>query len=80
MLFRSQLGQQIKELEAQQEGLKDSLAGLSGTTYSGVSVSWTQVLGRKTVDVDALSKQGIEIPYKEGKESQRLTIKQTGGK
>ena len=79
-LLYLQLGEQIKELEAKQDSIKESLAGISGTTYSGVSVNWTQVLGRKTVDTKALEEAGIEIPYKEGKESQRLTIKQTGGK
>ena len=79
-LLYLQLGQQIKELENQQDGLKESLAGLIGVTQSGLAINWTTVAGRKSVDTDALSKQGIEIPYKEGKESQRLTIKQTGGK
>jgi len=79
-LLYLQLGEQIKELEAKQDSIKESLAGISGTTYSGVLVNWTQVLGRKTVDTKALEEAGIEIPYKEGKESQRLTIKQTGGK
>ena len=79
-LLYLQLGEQIKDLEAKQDSIKESLQGISGTTYSGVSVNWTQVLGRKTVDTKALEESGIEIPYKEGKESQRLTIKQTGGK
>lgn len=79
-LLYLQLGEQIKELEAKQDSLKESLQGISGTTYSGVSVNWTQVLGRKTVDTKALEDAGIEIPYKEGKESVRLNIKQTGGK
>lgn len=78
-LLYLQLGQQIKELELQQDGLKDSLAGLFGVTQSGLAINWTTVAGRKTVDTEALNKQGILIPYKEGKESQRLSIKQTGG-
>ena len=79
-LLYLQLGQQIKELEEQQNGLKESLAGLVGVTQSGLAINWTTVAGRKTVDTEALALNGIEIPYKEGKESQRLTIKQTGGK
>lgn len=79
-LLYLQLGQQIKELEAQQDSLKESLAGLLGVTQSGLAINWTTVAGRKTVDTKALEDNGIEIPYKEGKESQRLTIKQTGGK
>ena len=79
-LLYLQLGQQIKELEEQQNGLKESLAGLVGVTQSGLAINWTTVAGRKTVDVDRLLAQGLFIPYKEGKETQRLTIKQTGGK
>ena len=79
-LLYLQLGAQIKELEAQQDSLKESLAGLLGVTQSGLAINWTTVAGRKTVDTKALEDNGIEIPYKEGKESQRLTIKQTGGK
>ena len=79
-LLYLQLDSQIKELENQQASIKDQLAGLSGQTTSGISITWTSVAGRKSVDTDALASQGIEIPYKEGKESTRLTIKQTGGK
>ena len=79
-LLYLQLGQQIKELEEKQNGLKESLAGLVGVTQSGLAINWTTVAGRKTVDVDRLLAQGLFIPYKEGKETQRLTIKQTGGK
>ena len=79
-LLYLQLGQQIKELETQQDSLKESLQGLLGITQSGLAINWTTVAGRKTVDTKALEDNGIEIPYKEGKESQRLTIKQTGGK
>ena len=79
-LLYLQLDNQIKELENQQVSIKEQLAGLSGQTTSGINITWTSVAGRKSVDTDALSSQGIEIPYKEGKESTRLTIKQTGGK
>ena len=79
-LLYLQLGRQIKELEEQQDSLKESLQGLLGVTQSGLAINWTTVAGRKTVDTEALALNGIEIPYKEGKESQRLTIKQTGGK
>jgi hypothetical protein len=79
-LLYLQLGQQIKQLEEKQDSLKESLQGLLGVTQSGLAINWTTVAGRKTVDTEALNKQGILIPYKEGKESQRLSIKQTGGK
>ena len=79
-LLYLQLGQQIKELEEKQDSLKESLQGLLGVTQSGLAINWTTVAGRKTVDTKALEEQGVVVPYKEGKESQRLTIKQTGGK
>ena len=79
-LLYLQIDEQIKKLENQQASLKEQLAGISGTTSSGIDISWTQVLGRKTVDTKALEDMGIDIPYKEGKESVRLSIKQTGGK
>ena len=79
-LLYLQLGEQIKDLEAKQDSLKESFAGLLGTTQSGLTINWSTVAGRKTVDTKALEDAGIEIPYKEGKESVRLSIKQTGGK
>ena len=78
-LLYLQLDEQIKALEAQKDSLKESLNGITGVTQSGFQINWIQVAGRKTVDTKALESQGIEIPYKEGKESSRLTIKQTGG-
>ena len=79
-LLYLQLDEQIKDLESKQASIKEQLAGITGQTQSGISISWTQIAGRKTVDTKALEDKGIEIPYKEGKESQRLSIKQTGGK
>lgn len=79
-LLYLQLDEQIKALESQKDSLKESLTGIAGVTQSGFHINWTTVAGRKTVDTKALEDSGIEIPYKEGKESTRLTIKQTGGK
>ena len=60
--------------------LRESFLGMVGQTSSGVSISWTTVAGRKSVDTDELIKAGIEIPYKQGSESTRLSIKLNGGK
>lgn len=79
-LLYLQLDAKIKELETEKDSVRDKLFGISGTTQSGINIVWSTQAGRKTVDTEALEKQGIEIPYKEGKESTRLTIKQTGGK
>ena len=74
-----QLDAKIKDLEKERDSYKESLVGLKGVTNSGVSINWSTVAGRKVVDVDELIKAGIEIPYKVGNESTRLSIKLTGG-
>ena len=75
-----QLDNQIKELELKKSALRASLEGFTGTTLSGFKIHWSTQQGRKSVDVDALSKVISEIPYKQGQETTRLTVKQTGGK
>jgi CRISPR/Cas system-associated exonuclease Cas4 (RecB family) len=79
-LLYLQLATQIKELEAQQDSLKSSLEGLLGTTQSGIEVSWTTVKGRESVDSNEVEKLLGFIPKKVGAESQRLSVKQSGGK
>ena len=79
-LLYLQLAVQIKELEAQQDSLKSSFEGLLGTTNSGIEVSWTTVKGRESVDSSEVEKLLGFVPKKFGTESQRLSIKQTGGK
>jgi hypothetical protein len=71
---------QIKELEKQQDSLKTSFEGLLGVTHSGIEVSWTTVKGRESVDSSEVEKLLGFVPKKFGTESQRLSIKQTGGK
>lgn len=75
-----QLDAQIKELEKEKDSLRASLEGFTGVTRSGFQIGWTTVTGRKSVDIDALSKIVDEIPYKVGAETIRLSVKQTGGK
>ncbi len=60
--------------------LKASFEGLLGTTNSGIEVSWTTVKGRETVDSTEVEKLLGFVPKKVGAESQRLSIKQSGGK
>jgi len=79
-LLYLQLGSAIKEMEAQQDSLKSSFEGLLGTTNSGIEVSWTTVKGRETVDSDEVQTLLGFVPKKVGAESQRLTVKQSGGK
>jgi hypothetical protein len=79
-LLYLQLAVQIKELEKQQDSLKTSFEGLLGTTNSGIEVSWTTVKGRESVDSDEVEKLLGFVPKKVGAESQRLSVKQSGGK
>lgn len=79
-LLYLQLAAQIKELEKEQDSLKASFEGLLGTTNSGIEVSWTTVKGRETVDSTEVEKLLGFVPKKVGPESQRLTVKQSGGK
>jgi hypothetical protein len=53
---------------------------LLGTTNSGIEVSWTTVKGRESVDSSEVEKLLGFVPKKVGAESQRLSIKQIGGK
>ena len=79
-LLYLQLAVQIKELEEQQDSLRSSFEGLLGTTHSGISVSWTTVKGRESVDSSEVEKLLGFVPKKIAAESQRLSVKQTGGK
>jgi hypothetical protein len=45
-----------------------------------VEVSWTTVKGRESIDSEEVEKLLGFVPRKFGNESQRLQIKQTGGK
>ena len=75
-----QLDAQIKELEKERESLKASLEGATGTTASGVEISWTTVKGRETVDAKEVEKLLGFVPKQVGNESVRLIIKTSGGK
>ena len=75
-----QLDSKIKELEKERESLKASLEGATGTTASGVEISWTTVKGRETVDAKEVEKLLGFVPKVIGNESVRLNIKPSGGK
>jgi CRISPR/Cas system-associated exonuclease Cas4 (RecB family) len=75
-----QLDAKIKELEKEKDSLKASLEGTTGTTSSGVEISWTTVKGRETVDSKEVEKLLGFVPKVVGNESVRLNIKTIGGK
>ena len=79
-LLYLQLAGKIKELETQQDSLKASFEGVMGTTNSGIELSWTTVRGRESVDSEQVEKLLGFVPKKVGAESQRLSVKQSGGK
>ena len=75
-----QLDEQIKNLTKQKDSLKSSLEGIAGVTDTGIQVRWSSVAGPTSVDKDeVLAKLGY-VPTKQGADSLRLTIKQSGGK
>lgn len=69
------ISEQLKDLDARKDAIKDVLAGVSGVTFDGVKVSWQQVAGRVTPDLDALKALGVAVPMKTGAASLRLTVK-----
>ena len=75
-----QLDSKIKELEKERDSLKASLEGATGTTRSGVEISWITVKGRETVDSKEVEKLLGFVPKVVGNESTRLNIKPIGGK
>jgi CRISPR/Cas system-associated exonuclease Cas4 (RecB family) len=79
-LLYLQLDEQIKKLSAQKDSLKASLEGFAGTTHSGVNITWTTVAGAKRVDADEVQKLLGFVPYIQGQETARISVKPTGGK
>jgi CRISPR/Cas system-associated exonuclease Cas4 (RecB family) len=75
-----QLDAKIKELTNERESLKAALEGFTGNTNSGVSILWSTVNGRESVDTEEVAKLLGFVPKKQGQESVRLTVKHTGGK
>ena len=74
-----QLDAKIKELTNERESLKAALEGFTGNTNSGVSILWSTVSGRETVDTEEVEKLLGFVPKKQGQESTRLSVKHTGG-
>jgi CRISPR/Cas system-associated exonuclease Cas4 (RecB family) len=75
-----QLDEKIKELTKEKDSLKSALEGIAGVTDTGIQVRWNKVAGPTSVDKDeVLAKLGF-VPTKQGADSLRLTIKQSGGK
>ncbi len=74
-----QLDEEIKKLESKKSEIRETLLGITGVTHTGVEIKWSTIQSN-TVDKDAVEKALGYVPMKQGKESARLSIKQTGGK
>ena len=70
-----EISEQIKLLEARKDGAKDALENVDGITPDGISVSWSSIAGRKTIDEVAVMAAMGEIPRKQGEPSSRLAVK-----
>lgn len=75
-----QLDAKIKELEKERDSFKASLEGSTGTTKSGIEISWSTVKGRETVDSKEVERLLGFVPKVVGNETVRLNIKTNGGK
>lgn len=75
----TQLTVEIKKLEAEKDAAKAALEGQQGVTMDGIKVSWSEIAGRRTPDLDKiaglLNVDAQELPMKQGEPSQRLTVK-----
>jgi hypothetical protein len=69
------LSVEIKNLEARKDAAKAALEGVAGVTIDGIRVSWSEVAGRQTPDVDAIKSALGQIPMRQGAPSVRLTVK-----
>jgi CRISPR/Cas system-associated exonuclease Cas4 (RecB family) len=75
-----QLDEKIKELSNERDSLRTALEGFTGQTNSGINIIWTTISGRSQVDAEEVQKLLGFVPTKQGQESVRLSVKQTGGK
>ena len=71
------LSVEIKKLEAEKDSAKEMLEGVAGITLDGIKVSWSEIAGRKTPDMDKIAELlgDSEVPMKQGSPSVRLNIK-----
>jgi hypothetical protein len=66
---------QIKALELKKDAAKEALAGHSGITFDGIKISWSEIAGRQTPDMDAIKNLLPDVPMKQGQPTQRLMVK-----
>jgi hypothetical protein len=64
-----------KSLAAEKDGVKSALEGVAGVTIDGIKVSWSEVAGRQTPDLDTIKALLPDVPMKTGAPSMRLSVK-----
>ena len=70
-----EISNEIKVLEARKESAKTALENVDGVTPDGISVNWSLVAGRRTIDEQAVLAHMGEVPKKQGEPSMRLVVK-----
>lgn len=70
-----EINKRIAQLESEKDAIKEVLVGINGKTTSGLTISWSQVAGRKSIDEEKVREALGDVPYKYGKPSDRLTVK-----
>jgi len=65
----------VKELQAQQDYIKEQLDGTTGVTPTGTVIKWSQVAGRQSIDEAEVEKLLGFVPKKQGNGYSRLTVK-----
>lgn len=65
----------ISALESEKDGLKEALTGVTGVTMDGIKVSWSEVRGRESVDLDQVKAMLPIVPMKTGAPTMRLSVK-----
>jgi hypothetical protein len=70
-----EINAKLKKLEAEKEAAKEALTGVTGITFGGIKVSWSEIAGRSVPDLEAIKTLLPEIPMKQGAPSLRLTVK-----
>jgi len=69
------LQEQSKKVGQELDFLKEALKGTTGVTPQGISIKWSQLAGRQSVDEEAVQKLLGYVPKKQGNGYERLTIK-----
>jgi hypothetical protein len=65
----------INKLEKVKEELKSALENVNGVTPSGITISWSQIAGRQSIDEKAVEEALGFVPKKQGEATMRLTVK-----